>query len=190
MSRPVALLDACVLYPQMLRDVMITLARAGFYRAKWTDRINDEWVRQLVRRNPDRERLVLRTKELVNLSVADCLIDNFEHVIEIVSLPDPDDRHVLAAAIHGKADYIVTLNLTDFPSNVLEPYGIVAQSPDDFLAPLIEDSVPQACESLRTLRKRYQSPAMTAEEFLASLSRKGLNRTVGLLGKHIDLIQD
>ena len=190
MSRPVALLDACVLYPQMLRDVMITLARAGFYQAKWTARINDEWVRQLVKKNPDREHQVLRTKELVNLSVEDCLIENFEHVIETVALPDPDDRHVLAAAIHGKADYIVTLNLSDFPSNVLEPHGIVAQSPDDFLASLVEDAVPQACEAIGLLRKRYRNPAMSAEEFLASLSRKGLYRTVDLLGQRIDLIQE
>lgn len=189
MSRPVALLDACVLYPQMLRDVMITLARAGFYRAKWTAQINDEWVRQLIRRNPDREHQVLRTRELVNLSLEDCLIENFEHIIETVALPDPNDRHVLAAAIHGRADFIVTLNLSDFPSNVLEAHGIVAQSPDDFLASLTEDAVPQACESMRTLRKRYRNPAMSAEEFLASLSRKGLNRTVDLLGQRIDLIE-
>lgn len=126
MGRPVALLDACVLYPQMLRDVMITIARAGFYQAKWTARINDEWVRQLIRKNPGRERQILRTLELVNRSVEDCLVESFEHLIESVRLPDPDDRHVLAAAIHAEADCIVTLNLCDFPPDLLEAHGVVA----------------------------------------------------------------
>jgi hypothetical protein len=77
MGRPVALLDACVLYPQMLRDVMITIARAGFYHAKWTPQINDEWVRQLIKKNPERQHQIQRTLDLVNQSVEDCLVEGF-----------------------------------------------------------------------------------------------------------------
>jgi hypothetical protein len=96
---------------------------------------------------------------------------------------------VLAAAIHAEADFIVTLNLIDFPPNLLVRHGVVAQSPDEFLTSLLEDAVPQACESMRTLLKRYRNPSMSAEEFLDSLSRKGLIRTAKILGEHIELIR-
>ena len=102
------LLDACVLYPQTLRDLLLSVASTGLFQARWTERINEEWVEKLLLKNPARRLQVLRTLELVNKSVEDCLITGYEHLIESIVLPDPDDRHVVAAAVAGGVDAIET----------------------------------------------------------------------------------
>jgi predicted nucleic acid-binding protein len=101
--------DACVLYPAPLRDLLTELAAAHIFQARWTEAIHDEWIRALLADRPDlsREQL-LRTKELMNRAVLDCLVSGYEYLIPSITLPDPNDRHVVAAAIHGRADAVVT----------------------------------------------------------------------------------
>lgn len=126
-----ALLDACVLYPAALRDLLMRLAVTDLYRAKWTSDIHDEWMRNLAARRPDipRERIG-RIRELMDSHVRDSIVENYAPLIAGLALPDPKDCHVLAAAIKGRADVIVTFNLKDFPDEALAPYGIEAQHPD------------------------------------------------------------
>lgn len=114
------LFDACVLYSAPLRDFLMHLAMTDLFRAKWTDEIHDEWIRNLLKNRPDltQERLQ-RTRDLMNSSVRDCLVSGYVDLIPSLTLPDQDDRHVLAAAICGGADVIVTYNLSDFPSTPL-----------------------------------------------------------------------
>ncbi len=115
-----ALYDACVLYPAPLRDLLMQLALTDLFRARWTEQIHDEWIRNLLKKRPDLTlQQLTRTKELMNSHVRDCLVTNYEYLIPSLELPDPDDRHVLAAAIQGNADVIVTTNLSDFPSSVI-----------------------------------------------------------------------
>lgn len=118
----VVLYDANVLYPSALRDLLIRIAQAGLVQAKWTDQIVDEVFRNLTANRPDLdpERLA-RTRELMNKAVRDCLVTGYEPLIDALELPDPDDRHVLAAAIKARAQVIVTNNLKDFPPRALEP---------------------------------------------------------------------
>ena len=115
MSDYTALFDACVLYPQTLRDVLLSLARTELFRARWSADINEEWTRNRLARNPEQAAQIRRTLELVNASVPDCLVTGYEPLIEGILLPDPNDRHVVAAAIVGRADVIVTTNLRHFP---------------------------------------------------------------------------
>jgi len=183
-----ALLDACVLYPQTLRDLLLSLAGAGLFHARWTEQINQEWVDKLLAKNPGRRLQVLRTLELVNQSVNDCLITGYEHLIESVVLPDPDDRHVVAAAVAGGVDVIVTLNLTDFPAGVLSPMGLEAQHPDEFLASLVGVGGDIACLAIRTMRLRYRKPPMSAADYIASITAKGLVKTGVLLETMADQI--
>jgi predicted nucleic acid-binding protein len=183
-----ALLDACVLYPQTLRDLLLNLARTDLFRARWTDLINDEWTRRLLEKNPGKADSVLRTRALVNQSVENCLISDYEEIIPTLQLPDPDDRHVLAAAIVGQADLIITLNLDDFPPEKLEPFGIEAQHPDTFVAHLIGLDQEAVCAAIRRMRERYKKPPMTAAEYLDSLDKKGLTRSAGLLRAFLDRI--
>jgi predicted nucleic acid-binding protein len=117
MSTYPALLDANVLYPAPVRDILIQLAVTDIFHAKWTADIHEEWIRSLLRDQPQRDRAVLeRTRDLMDKAVDDCLVTGYRALIPSLDLPDPDDRHVLAAAIAGRCDVIVTQNLRDFPA--------------------------------------------------------------------------
>lgn len=129
------LYDACVLYPAPLRDLLIRSARTGLFHAKWTQDIHKEWVSNLLAKRPDLKREQLdRTCQLMNDHVPDSLVSGYEALIPALELPDPKDRHVLAAAIRSGTDVIVTFNLKDFPPERLYPYRIEAQHPDEFLS--------------------------------------------------------
>lgn len=184
-----ALYDACVLYPAPLRDLLMHLALTGLFRAKWTEAIHEEWMRNLLENRPDltREQLA-RTRTLMNEAVPDCLIVGYEDLIPALVLPDPDDRHVLAAAIRGRADVIVTYNLNDFPAEVLEHYGIGAQHPDEFITHLLDLAPEAVYAAAKRQRERLRKPPKTVEEYLAALERLGLAQTVARLRGVIDLI--
>jgi predicted nucleic acid-binding protein len=110
-----AVYDSCVLYPAPLRDLLMHLAVVEVVRARWTDEIHQEWIRSVLEDRPDITRTQLeRTRALMNAHAEDSLVKGYENVIPALALPDPDDRHVLAAAIHSQADVIVTYNLRDF----------------------------------------------------------------------------
>jgi predicted nucleic acid-binding protein len=121
----VALYDANVLYPSTLRDVLIRVARMGVFQARWSDMILDEVFQHLERNRPGLDPVKLdRTRALMIQAVPDCLVEGFEPLIEALTLPDADDRHVLAAAIRAKAQVIVTANIKDFSSRELGKYGM------------------------------------------------------------------
>lgn len=179
MSTPVAVLDACVLYPAPLRDLLLWVALSGLYRPRWTTMIHDEWMRNLLKERPDltRDRLE-RTRDLMNQAVPDCLVDGYEGLIAGLSLPDPDDRHVLAAAIHGGAETIVTYNLVDFPADTLDAYGIQRQHPDEFIAHFLDVDAVAVCMAAKNQRESLRNPPKTVEDYLATLAGLSLPRTV------------
>jgi predicted nucleic acid-binding protein len=125
-----ALLDANVLYPAPVRDVLLQLAVTDLYHAKWSTDIHREWIEALLRNEPHRDRAALeRTRGLMDRATRDALITGYQHLIPALNLPDPNDRHVLAAAIVGRCDVIVTKNQQDFPVMALEPYAPAVGSP-------------------------------------------------------------
>jgi predicted nucleic acid-binding protein len=176
------LYDACVLYPAPLRDLLMHLALTSLYRATWTDAIHEEWLCSLlkVRPNLTREQLE-RTRRLMNQHALDALITGYEHLIPSLELPDPDDRHVLAAAIHGKAEVIVTYNLSDFPVDTLARYGIEAQHPDEFITSLLDLDPGAVVEAVRRQRQSLRHPPKTADELLAIFAKQHLAETVRIL---------
>lgn len=181
--------DACVLYPAPLRDLLMQLALTGLFRARWSNQIHEEWMRSVLRERPDLDRKQLeRTKTLMNSHVHDSLVEGFEDLIPAIQLPDPDDRHVLAAAIKSRADVIVTYNLSDFPPADLQPYGIEAQHPDEFLVHLFDLSPGIFCSSVRTHRKRLRNPPKTVNDYLDTLERQLLPHIVGCLRQFSDLL--
>ena len=184
-----ALYDSCVLYPNNLRDFLMCLAITRLYRARWTDQIHDEWIRSVQRDRSDipRERLE-RTRKLMAETVLGCLVTGYEDLIDCLHLPDPDDRHVLAAAIRGRVDVIVTANLKDFPVETLAQYGIDVQHPDVFADHLLSLDQAAVCTAAKSHRARLKNPQMTAEEYLDMLSKAGLSRTASGLSDCIDLI--
>jgi hypothetical protein len=96
-------------------------------------------------------------------------------------LPDPDDRHVLAAAIRGHADVIVTMNLRDFPLEEIARFGIEAQRPDDFILRLLDVAPSAVLEAAQDHRQRLKRPSKTVSEYLDTLERQGLAQSVSLL---------
>ena len=182
-----ALYDACVLYPAPLRDLLLNLAQTGLFRARWTKDIHAEWIRNLVQAGYDRKRLE-RTRELMDKSVLGCLITGYEGIIQTLQLPDNDDRHVLAAAIVGGADVIVTANLKHFPTEKLQPFGIAAQHPDDFIVCQIDLSPEKAYSAVKKQRANLKNPSYTVEEFLTNLEKQHLPQTVVRLREASELI--
>lgn len=155
------------------------VAVTDVYNARWTDAIHDEWIRSVLKVRPDLQpKQLQRTRDLMNAHVRGCLVTGYESLIEMVSLPDPDDRHVLAAAIRAGADLIVTFNLKDFPEEALQPYGIEAKHPDDFLALQLDRFPNMICVAARRHRASLKNPPKDVEEYLATLEFQGLVRTV------------
>lgn len=189
MASSAVIYDACVLYPSALRDFLIQLAMTDLFKARWTNRIHDEWIRNLLKNRPDlkSERLE-KTRRLMNSTVRDCLVEEYEHLIESVELPDQNDRHVLAAAIHSDSDVIVTFNLKDFPIKVLREYKIRAQHPDDFVLSLFDLDLVAVCKAAQQHRERLKNPKKSVAEYLLALSSQGLFKTAQHLKTNIELI--
>jgi hypothetical protein len=190
MEHPVtAIYDANILYPAPLRDLFIRLAQAGLVRARWTEAIHDEWMRNVIKDRPEltAERLA-RTRSLMNEAVRDCLVIGYEGLINSLKLPDPDDRHVVAAAIHAEAEVIVTFNLKDFPASALAGHGIQAIHPDEFLVSLLDAAPEPVCSAVKRQREGLRNPPKSAEELLATLENQGLARTVARLKPFIDVL--
>jgi hypothetical protein len=165
------------------------LALGGLYRACWSGRIHEEWIAALLRDRPDLSRhQLIRTRELMDAHASDALAEGYEALIEGLVLPDPNDRHVLAAAIHVRADVIVTANLRDFPADVLHPFGITAQHPDEFILHLLDLEPAVVVRAAREHRASLRNPPKDVEAYLATLTRHGLVGTVGALRQLPDML--
>ena len=158
------------------------LALTGLFRARWSAGVHEEWITALLRNRPDLSREKLeRTRTLMDLHAEDALATGYEDLIEGLHLPDPDDRHVLAAAIRGRSDVIVTANVKDFPAEVLRPFEIEAQHPDEFIVHLLDLAPGVVIAAAERHRESLKNPAKTTEEYLEMLERDGVAQTVAVL---------
>jgi hypothetical protein len=177
-----AVYDACVLYPAPLRDFLMWLGLSGRFRARWSSQIHDEWKRSLLRDRPDLTAEQLnRTSALMDQAIPDALVAGHEAIAENLRLPDPGDRHVLAAAIRCGASVIVTFNEKDFPADALEPFGIEAQHPDLFIDNLFDLDPAAVIAAAQRQRSQLKSPPMTVDAYLDVLLRQGLAQTTQAL---------
>ena len=184
-----ALLDANILYPAPMRDIFLQLAADDVFSAKWTSDIHREWIEALIRNEPYRDRAALeRTRSLMDQATRDCLVTGYETLISALDLPDPDDRHVLAAAITGRCDVIVTCNLLDFPQAAVAPYGIEVQHPDDFLANHLDLMPGPFCDSVRKIRARLVRPPISVQDYFSTLAGLGLVATAAELAQFSALL--
>jgi predicted nucleic acid-binding protein len=174
--------DACVLYPAPLRDFLMWLGLSGAFRARWSRTIHDEWKRNLLANRPDlNKEQVDRTADLMDRAIPDGLVEGYEELVAGLSLPDPDDRHVLAAAIRCGASVIVTFNERDFPQDRLAPFGVEAQHPDEFVDNLLDLDPAAVVSSAQRQRAQLKNPSIDAERYLDILRRQGLVQTTKLL---------
>jgi len=174
-----AVYDACVLYPAPLRDLLMWLALSGRFRARWSAQIHDEWKRNLLKNRPDLSAEQLdRTAALMDGAIPDALVTGYELLVAGLRLPDPDDRHVLAAAIRCHASVIVTFNEKDFPTDVLESFGLEAQHPDVFVENLFDLDPAAVVAAAQRQRQQLKHPIVDVEQYLDVLLRQGLTQTV------------
>ena len=180
-----AIYDACVLYPAPLRDFLMWLGLSGRFRARWSEQIYKEWKRNLLKNRPDLTREQLdRTSALMDRAIPDGLVVGYEALIPGLALPDPDDRHVLAAAIRCNASVIVTFNQKDFPDDILAPFGIEAQHPDEFIENLFDLDQAAVVAAAQRQRALLKNPPMDVDIYLEMLFRQGLVQTVKLLSSY------
>jgi predicted nucleic acid-binding protein len=172
----VVVLDANVLFPFRVRDVLLTFTQEGLFRARFTDEILDEWTRNLIRIKPHLEESVRAQEAIIRLQFHECLVTGHTPLIAGLSLPDVDDRHVLAAAIRCSAQVIVTENHKDFPADILDDYGVITLGADDMLANTFDLFPQRGARALKQVRKRYRNPPMTSSEFLFDLTKCGLSK--------------
>lgn len=175
-DRFTALIDANVLVGALNRNIILTLAEAGFFRPRWTKAILDETERGIaqalkIESAPEKARA---HRSAIDRAFPEAMVVSYETLIQGLVLPDENDRHVLAAAIHSKAAVIVTENLRDFPEASLSLYEIAVQSADDFIADAMDLNRAEAIAALERMRQRFRKPSLTKEELIRKMEERGL----------------
>jgi predicted nucleic acid-binding protein len=189
-ARYTAILDACVLYPLALSDALMSLASRGLFAGKWTTRIEDEWIRNLEKQRPDLIGRLTTRRDAMRDAVPDWEVPEvaWQVLSPSLVLPDPDDVHVLAAAIAGHADCIVTANLKDFPADRVGAFGIEVIHPDDFIVKQLDLDLVTSLAAFRGMRARWKRPNATPEEFAQAMEKNGLVATAERLRQALSLL--
>lgn len=189
MPKAIAVLDACVLYPPSLRDLLMRIAVAGAFEPRWTEEIHTEWIRNVLADNPEITPAQLdRTRRLMNQAIPNGLVSGYEAHTSALSLPDANDRHVLAAAIEASATVIVTFNLSDFPATTLAAYGIEPLHPDVFLSALFDDDADLFLRAMQKHRASLKNPPKTVADYIQTLRANGLQGLAWRVEEHSDLL--
>lgn len=178
----VVIYDASVLYPNTLRDLLLRVAQSGAVQARWTEQILDEMFAALQRNRPDLDPVKLgRTRDLMGTAVRDWKVTGHEPLVDALKLPDPDDRHVLAAAIRAGAQVIVTANLRDFPADALQAWDVEAMSPDEFVRDQISLDRAVVYAAVQQIADSWRNPPGSVDNVLDRLERAGLAVSVAEL---------
>jgi predicted nucleic acid-binding protein len=165
------------------------LAITDMYRAHWSDDIHAEWIRTAVRLRPDLPpENFHRVRQLMDENVRDCLVTGYQKLIPTLALPDPDDRHVLAAAIRCNAKVIVTFNERDFPNKILAAYGIEAQHPDTFVSNLFVIERAMTLQAAKRHRASLRNPPFSSREYISKLRSQGLPIFASILAEEIGML--
>jgi predicted nucleic acid-binding protein len=184
-GRYVALLDANVLHPAFVRGALLWLADEGLFQPRWSADIMLEWRRSVARRFPDIQGDWLDAKQgQMTEAFPSAEISDYEPFIQAVDLPDPDDRHVAAAAIMGRCNAIITANTKHFPAETLRSFQIEVVHPDDFIVNIIDLDQARALQACRRHRETLKNPRHTAAEFLERYRVAGLIQAHGRLAAH------
>jgi predicted nucleic acid-binding protein len=192
-NRYTALIDACVLARVLPRNLLLTLAEAGFFRVRWSGPVLDETRRAIAKllqaqsgSAADAEAIAAEQVRRMEAAFEEAMVTDFDmHLATSSILPDPNDTHVLAAAVKAQAAAIVTDNLKDFPRAILAAFGLEARSADDFIADTIALDEGRAVAALREMRERFRKPDLSADQLLVKMEAAGLIASVDTLRPHV-----
>ncbi len=176
------LLDACVLVPTVLREILIGVARRGLYEPLWSTRILEEWARAAARFGPAQEALARGQIALLRAEFPRAEVAARPGLEARLHLPDANDIHVLAAAIAGNAEAIVTFNAADFPRGVLAGEGLARRDPDGLLWELWSGDPAPVAEVVEAVRAEAERLSGEAQPLRALLKRAKLPRLGKALG--------
>jgi predicted nucleic acid-binding protein len=169
-ARFIALLDSSVLFSIRATNLTLHAASAGLYQPAWSAMIHDEWTRSVIAKDVTADPTkIANRRDQMDRAFPSALVTNFEALVAGIVLPDPNDRHVLAAAIRAHADVIVTFNLRHFPAAELVKYGIEAQHPDIFLHHQLTLDPDRFMALVEKARQQLKRPPYTMAEFLDGL---------------------
>lgn len=182
----VAVFDACILYPFHLRNILVQAAVDRLVEARWTDAIRDEWIRNLTAGAPTipAERIET-TRRLMNEALPTAMVSGYEDHIPAVNLPDPNDRHVVAAGIAAGASVILTWNLRHFPAKELKKFGLRKESPDAFLSGLYDEIPDLMTASFANARQNLTKSRVSALDFIDILRNQQLVELAKRAQKHV-----
>ena len=182
---PIAVYDACVLYPFHIRNLLVQCGADRLVEVRWTDEIHDEWIRNLAANVPTitAERL-LQTRDLMKRVLPEATVSGYETRVATLALPDPDDRHVVAAAIVAGASHIVTWNLPDFPIDALAPFQLSVQDPDAFLMDRYAAAPDATIAVAAKARRNLKTSIPSTTEFISALVGQKLVRFGAILRSH------
>jgi PIN domain len=154
--------------------------------ARWTDEIHDEWIRNLTARTSavPIERLQ-KTRRLMDDALPTAMVSGYENHVPEVNLPDPDDRHVVAAGIAAGASIILTWNLRHFPAKELKKFGLRRETPDAFLSSLYDKVPDLTISSLANARRNLTKTRVSAADFIKILNSQNLLELAKRMKKHV-----
>jgi predicted nucleic acid-binding protein len=175
---PVVVYDACVLYPFHLRNLLVQLAVDGLIEARWTDTIHDEWIRNLAEAGVVSRQRLHTTCHLMKAVLPTADVQDYNRHEVGLALPDPDDRHVLAAAIEARATIILTWNIKHFPESETVKHNVVARDPDSFLTALYHADAESVATAVDAARANLRVSQPTEQEYLQTLESQGLKSFV------------
>jgi predicted nucleic acid-binding protein len=182
---PVVVYDANVLYPFHLRNLLVQCAVDRLVAARWTDEIHDEWIRNLVANTENLTRARLeKTRDIMNRVLPDATVTGYAKHLGHITLPDADDRHVVAAAIESGASTIVTWNTRDFPQKELNRHGLRKQRPDAFLLDLYATRTELMVAVAAGARNNLTRSGLSVPEFLSALKKQKIVRFAKVLEGH------
>lgn len=182
-DRFTALIDACVLGGALRRNLLLSLADAGLFRPRWSARILDE-TQKAISTITNGETDGSHQREAIEAAFPEAIVTGFEVIEKTLALPDPNDNHVLAAAIAISASVIITDNLSDFPADVLAPHEIDAISADDFIADTISLDPIEAIQTLKRMRGRFKNPGLDVEALIRKAEAQGLLQVATLMDEY------
>lgn len=178
-----AVLDACVLVPPILREILLAVAARGLYEPCWSDRILEEWARAAARFGAEAQAEARARIATLPLTFPRASLPAAPGVEARLHLPDPNDAHVLAVAIDGSADAILTLNAQDFPRHILAEDKIARRDPDGFLWELWSFTpapVEAALEEVRQEASRREGAEVPLKRLLKKSRLNRLARAMGV----------